>query len=78
MTETRIYTVTGMSCGHCESAVTQEVSQLAGVADIQVSSAAGSLTITVQDDATVTNEAVIAAVDEAGYSASPARLEGTP
>ncbi|HKP06045.1 MAG TPA: heavy-metal-associated domain-containing protein [Microbacterium sp.] len=61
------YTVTGMSCGHCEAAVRGEVSKLAGVQDVQVSAAAGTLRIV--SAAELADDAVIAAVDEAGYSA---------
>ena len=67
MTTTNEYQVTGMSCGHCESAVRSEVSKLAGVEQIEVSAASGRLVITSApplDDADV-----IAAVDEAGYEA---------
>ena len=33
---TETYTVTGMTCGHCVSSVTEEVSELPGVSDVQV------------------------------------------
>ncbi|WP_308492761.1 heavy-metal-associated domain-containing protein [Microbacterium terrisoli] len=61
------YQVTGMTCGHCEMSVREEVGLVAGVDEIQVSAATGSLVVTsavALDDA-----AVIAAVDEAGYAA---------
>ena len=61
------YQVTGMTCGHCEMSVREEVGQVAGVEDIDVSSQTGKLVVTASvplDDA-----AVLAAVDEAGYSA---------
>jgi copper chaperone CopZ len=61
------YKVTGMSCGHCEASVRSEVSKLAGVEDVQVSAAAGTLRIV--STAELADDAVIAAVDEAGYSA---------
>lgn len=64
------YTVTGMTCGHCEKSVREEVSQVPGVQDVQVSAAAGTLRITAGGD--VDDAAVIAAVDEAGYSAARA------
>jgi len=66
MAEAR-YTVTGMSCGHCEASVRGEVSKLDGVQDVQVSAAAGTLRIV--SAAEIADDAVIAAVDEAGYSA---------
>ena len=61
------YTVTGMSCGHCEASVRGEVSKLAGVQDVQVSAAAGTLKIV--SAAELSDDVVFAAVDEAGYSA---------
>ena len=61
------YKVTGMSCGHCEASVRGEVSKLAGVEDVKVSAAAGTLTIVASGE--LADDAVIAAVDEAGYSA---------
>ena len=67
MTTTTEYQVTGMSCGHCERAVRGEVSKLAGVESIDVSAASGRLIVT--SAAPVVDDAVIAAVDEAGYSA---------
>lgn len=68
MSETRTYTVTGMSCGHCESAVREEIEALEGVAGISVSAAEASLSLTVEEP-TAGDEAVLAAVEEAGYVA---------
>jgi copper chaperone len=65
MSSTATYTVTGMTCGHCVSAVTEEVTGIAGVTDVQVDLASGALTITSQ--APIEETAVRAAVDEAGY-----------
>jgi copper ion binding protein len=62
---TATYTVVGMTCGHCVSAVTEEVSQLPGVTDVDVDLASGGLTVT--SDAPVEESAVRAAVEEAGY-----------
>ncbi|KQT95792.1 MULTISPECIES: heavy-metal-associated domain-containing protein [Sanguibacter] len=64
---TKEYQVSGMTCGHCELSVREEVGAVAGVVDIQVSAATGRLVVTGSgafDDAQV-----LAAVDEAGYSA---------
>ena len=61
------FQVEGMTCGHCELSIREEVSQIPGVEDIQVSAKTGKLVVssaTLIDDA-----AVLAAVDEAGYSA---------
>lgn len=62
---TSTYTVVGMTCGHCVNSVTEEVSQLPGVTDVDVDLATGGLTIT--SDADVDDAAVRAAVEEAGY-----------
>jgi copper chaperone CopZ len=59
------YTVVGMTCGHCVSAVTEEVGQVPGVTGVEVDLASGRLTVT--SEATVDDDAVRAAVDEAGY-----------
>jgi copper chaperone len=63
---TQTYTVTGMTCGHCVSSVTEEVSEVPGVSDVQVDLESGRLTLTA--DAAVTADQVKAAVEEAGYS----------
>ncbi len=62
---TATYTVVGMTCGHCVSSVTEEVSQVPGVTDVDVDLASGGLTVT--GDAEVDDAAVRAAVEEAGY-----------
>ena len=62
---TATYTVTGMTCGHCVNAVTEEVTQVPGVTAVDVDLASGRLTVT--SDAPVDEDAVRAAVDEAGY-----------
>jgi copper chaperone len=63
---TATYTVVGMTCGHCVSAVTEEVSQVTGVTAVDVDLTSGGLTVT--SDAPVEDTAVRAAVEEAGYS----------
>ncbi len=63
------YTVTGMTCGHCEAAVREEVEALDGVAVVEVDREKNSLIIDVADAVEVDDAAVIAAVDEAGYVA---------
>ncbi len=68
MATTASYTVTGMTCEHCENAVREEVSQIPGVTDIDVSAQTGDLSIT--SEQTIDDAAVLAAVDEAGYTAT--------
>jgi copper chaperone CopZ len=65
MAVTSTYTVTGMTCSHCVQAVTGELSALPGVADVQVDLSSGAVTVT--SEAPLTDDAVRAAVDEAGY-----------
>lgn len=67
---TQEYVVTGMSCGHCESAVRSEVSELPGVQQVDVTATTGRLVLTVAEP--VDDTAVLAAVDEAGYEAARA------
>jgi copper chaperone len=55
-----------MTCGHCVSSVTEEVTQVPGVTDVDVDLATGGLTVT--SDAPVDDTAIQAAVEEAGYS----------
>jgi copper chaperone len=59
------YTVQGMTCGHCVSSVTEEVSQIDGVREVDVDLASGK--VTVISDEPVTEDAVRTAVTEAGY-----------
>ncbi len=64
---THSYSVTGMTCGHCASAVTSELSGLAGVSDVQVDLVAGGTsTVTVTSEAPLDDTQVAAALDEAG------------
>jgi len=65
MAVTHTYTVTGMTCSHCVQAVTGEISALPGVADVRIDLSSGAVTVT--SEAPLEDEAVRAAVDEAGY-----------
>ncbi len=67
--ESRSFAVTGMSCGHCEAAIRQEVQAVPGVSQVQVSSQTGVLQV--QACAEVAEAAILAAVQEAGYTAVP-------
>lgn len=64
---TNEFQVTGMTCGHCEMSIREEVGEIAGVEDIQVSAQTGKLVVTASSD--IDDADVLAAVDEAGYSA---------
>jgi copper ion binding protein len=63
-TETRDYTVQGMTCSHCVLSVREEVSEVAGVAAVDVDLASGRLTVTGQE---ISDKAIRDAVAEAGY-----------
>ena len=65
MTDTRTYTVTGMTCGHCVASVTEEVQEIAGVESVDVVLDTGALTVT--SSQSLDDAAVRAAVEEAGY-----------
>lgn len=61
------YRVTGMTCSHCEMSVREEVGQVAGVEDIRVSAQDG--TLVVSGSADIDDASILAAVEEAGYTA---------
>jgi copper chaperone CopZ len=62
---TTVYKVSGMSCGHCEGAVSGEISGISGVSSVTAVASTGE--VTVVSAAPLEDEAVRAAVDEAGF-----------
>lgn len=62
--QSRTYTVSGMTCSHCVASVTEEVGEVEGVEDVSVVLESGQVTVTGEG---FTDEAVAAAVAEAGY-----------
>ena len=65
---TNTYEVTGMTCGHCVSSVTEEVSRLDGVTNVDVQLVTGGASrVTVSSSDVLDRETVAAAIDEAGY-----------
>lgn len=64
------FLVTGMTCGHCEMSVREEVEAIPGVAGVEVSAQTGKLRVAT--DGTVDDAAITAAVVEAGYTAARA------
>ena len=65
---TQTYAVTGMTCGHCVSSVTEELHELPGVAEVNVDLVAGGTsTVTVISEQRLDDDAVQGAVEEAGY-----------
>jgi copper chaperone len=64
---TQTYSVTGMTCGHCEHAVTTEMKAIEGVTDVDVALVpGGESVVTVTSDQPLDDARVIAALDEAG------------
>lgn len=62
---TTTYTVSGMTCGHCVTAVTEELTRLTGVREVRVDLTSGR--VDVDSDQPLADDEVRAAVDEAGY-----------
>jgi copper chaperone CopZ len=63
---TQTFQVSGMTCGHCQRAVTEEISRIPGVTGVTVDLAGGSATVTAADP--IDRADVAHAVDEAGYA----------
>jgi copper chaperone len=65
---TTTYSVTGMTCGHCTAAVTEELTKLPGVTEVTVDlNAGGTSAVHVTSESALDETAVREAVDEAGY-----------
>lgn len=62
---TATYAVTGMTCGHCATSVSEEVRAIAGVTAVSVDVPTGAVTITSTEP--LERATVQAAVEEAGY-----------
>ena len=60
---TRVYSVPGISCGHCKQAIETEVSKVVGVETVLVDIAAKTVTV----EGGASDEALRAAIEEAGY-----------
>ncbi len=60
---TRIYSVPGISCGHCKTAIETEVARVPGVDRVEVDVEAKTVLV----EGTVGDDELRAAVDEAGY-----------
>ena len=71
MSSTSTYSVRGMTCAHCVRAVTEEVSGVPGVLDVDVDLATGDLHV--HTEGPLDPSAVAAAVEDAGYE-----LAGVP
>ncbi len=60
------YTVSGMSCGHCAQSVTEELTALPGVTEVDVDVPTGR--VVVRAGAALAEDDVRSAVEEAGYT----------
>ena len=73
MSTTTTYSVAGMTCGHCTSAVTEELSKLVGVQDVKIDLVAGGTSaVHVTSESALDEGLVREAVDEAGYELASA------
>ena len=68
--KTEKFQVTGMTCAACQANVTKCVAKLPGVEQVDVSLLANAMTVT-YDDGALTEEAIVAAVEDIGYGAEP-------
>jgi copper chaperone CopZ len=65
-TTTATYAVAGMTCGHCELSVQEELGELQGVVEVGADHTTGRVTVTSTEP--LDRAALAAAVEEAGYS----------
>ncbi|MEE6271898.1 heavy-metal-associated domain-containing protein [Georgenia wangjunii] len=73
---TTVLDVEGMTCGHCVSAVTNELTELPHVSNVSVILRKGGASeVTVVSDAVLDQDALRAAVDEAGYTVTAVHVD---
>lgn len=65
MSNTQTWTVSGMTCGHCAASVTEVITEISGVENVDVVVETGAVTVTSAEP--LDEAAVRAAVEEAGY-----------
>ena len=71
MVTRKTYAVSGMTCGHCVTAVTEELTQLPGVTDVSIDLVTGGTSsVHVVSDTALDDAQVRDAVGEAGYELS--------
>ena len=63
-TSTITFSVPGMTCGHCEAAIKQEVGSVAGVSGVDVDLETKDVVVT---GTSLDRDALVAAIDEAGF-----------
>jgi copper chaperone len=64
--ETKVYSVRGMHCAHCEAAVSRELESVEGVERVDVDLGAKLVTVRGEE---LDDAVLIAAIDEVGYDA---------
>lgn len=64
MSDVKNYSVTGMTCGHCEMSVREEINEIPGVTGVTASHETGSVSVSGEG---FTDDQVAEAVREAGY-----------
>lgn len=65
---TTVINVSGMTCGHCVSSVTEELNELKGVENVSVELNAGGISeVTITSTLTLEPSEISEAVAEAGY-----------
>jgi copper chaperone len=64
---TTVFSVPGMTCGHCKQAVTTEVGTIAGVSSIDVDLDTKKVTVTSSEPLAWSD--LVSAIDEAGFEA---------
>ena len=70
-----VYTVGGMTCGHCASSVSAEIGRVAGVTGVSVDLATGAVSVSRTG---LSDDEIRAAVDRAGYTLAGAPAVTTP
>jgi copper chaperone CopZ len=63
------FTVTGMTCAHCERAITQEIAAVDGVQSVTVDVASGTVTVTATEP--VDRADIAAVIDGVGHTLAP-------
>ncbi|RKE23235.1 heavy-metal-associated domain-containing protein [Streptomyces sp. TLI_171] len=66
MSTTAVFTVEGMSCGHCERTVTAGLTALPGVTDVSADARSGQ--VTVESAEPLNDEEIRSAVTGAGFA----------
>lgn len=66
MSESQTFTVTGMTCGHCEVSVREEIDEIDGVVSVEADHTTGAVVVT--STSPLDPALVAAAVEEAGYA----------